>query len=219
MAAHQRIPKDQWPSRFQGYEIGNNGYLLVSFDDGETYFEIDTAKDVTTNHSIESVDSDCRRSGLFKSTLPGKIEISVDAEMLLDEKDNVYRALEYSAINGMVFRLACLTEGGNGPEFYACLSDFGRQEPLSGVVSAQAKYALVDFIHWWTDENNFTDEETDETLTHPLNNIEDDHTVAIGPEDKPIIPAQTSSSSESDGSGGSGDQGSGGSGDQGSGSP
>ena len=138
-------------------------YLLVSFDFGYKWYEIDTSKDVNVNYSIEAIDTDCRRSGHYKTSLPGKVDMSVDADMFFDKNDNVFRALELCATGGGIFRLCALTEEGNGPDFYAHITDFSRNESLSSLISCQAKYSVVEFNHWWKDKLDDTG-----TPYHPL---------------------------------------------------
>ena len=141
--------KSQWPDDLRGYSIGKDGYLLVSFDQGQKYFEVDTAKDVTVSFSTTTVDTSCRRSGMYRENLPIVNELSVDAEMLFDLKDPVCKAIEHASQSNGIFLLGAFTDSGNGPLFYACATDMSRPEELEGVVRLSAKYSLTRFVNWF----------------------------------------------------------------------
>ena len=160
--AHDRIDKSQWPSDLQGYSIGKDGYLVVSFDQGTHWYEIETARDVTLNATTNPIDTTCRRSGRFKENLPLTNELSVDAEMLFDVNDPVVTELLNQWHYGGVFKLGVYTDKGNGPEFYAFLTDMGRPEELEGVVRVSAKYSLTRFVKWWNDK---------EEAGHPISSL------------------------------------------------
>lgn len=49
--------KQYWPDDLKGFCIGNEGFLLVQFEDESKPVEIDTAKDVTVNFTTTTVDT------------------------------------------------------------------------------------------------------------------------------------------------------------------
>lgn len=178
--------KSQWPDDLQGYSIGRDGFLVVSFDQGETYYEIDTARDVTVNFSTTPVDTSCRRSGMYKENLPIVNELSIDAEMLFDLKDNVCNELVNASQSNGIFLLGAFTDSGNGPLFYGCATDMSRPEELEGVVRLSAKYSLTRFVNWYPGGTNL-DEVIEQTATvnnkeykHPISLIEEDHSKLDG---------------------------------------
>ena len=141
--------KKEWPEDLKGYSIGKDGYLAVSFDEGKTYHEIDTAKDVTLSFSTTTVDTSCRRSGMYRENLPIINELTIDAEMLFDLRDETVRKLIKRSQENGIFLIGAFTDSGNGPLFYGCATDMSRPEELEGVVRLSAKYSLTRFINWF----------------------------------------------------------------------
>lgn len=150
-----RINTENWPDDLQGLNIGNDGYLVVSFRNAngvfEDNFEIDIVRDVTINSSVTTVDSSSRRSGLFKEALPGKIELSISGEILYDQNDYVYNSLQDCFVRGGLFKLGAFTSSGNGPWMYACITGFPRNEELENVVRISAEFGCARFIRWYND--------------------------------------------------------------------
>lgn len=182
MSIAVQTDKSQWPDDLRGYSIGKDGYLLFSPDQGKNYFEIDTAKDVTVSFSTTTVDTSCRRSGMYRENLPIVNELSVDAEMLFDLNDNVCKAIEHASQSNGIFLLGAFTDSGNGPLFYACATDMSRPEELEGVVRLSAKYSLTRFINWFPGSSEGSAAVMAQTATvggktynHPLNNLNTDH--------------------------------------------
>lgn len=201
--------KSQWPDDLRGYSIGKDGYLLVSFDQGDEYFEIDTAKDVTVSFSTSTVDTSCRRSGMYRENLPIVNELSIDAEMLFDLNDNVCKALERCSQANGIFLLGAFTDSGNGPLFYGCATDMTRPEELEGVVRLSAKYSLTRFIHWFPG-SSIADPAArktalqgqsvtigTKTYVHPIANFNSDHSKCPPDGNSSGAGTQTSSSSSS----------------------
>ena len=147
--------KQYWPEDLKGFCIGNEGYLLVQFEDEEQPREIDTVKDVTVNFTTSTVDTSCRRSGRWKENLPIINELSIDAEMLFEDTETaVAQRLLKAAQRNEIFKIGAFTADGNGPWFYGCATDMGRPEALEDVVKLSGKYSLSRFIHWY---DNATD--------------------------------------------------------------
>ena len=185
MSLNNTTNKSQWPDDLRGYSIGKDGYLVVSFDQGATYYEIDTARDVTVNFSTTTVDTSCRRSGMYKENLPIVNELSIDAEMLFDLKDNVCNKLVNASQSNGIFLLGAFTDSGNGPLFYGCATDMSRPEELEGVVRLSGKYSLTRFINWYpgaqTEEEIIAQTATvnNKEYKHPLGLIEEDHSKLV----------------------------------------
>ena len=187
MSISVQTDKSQWPDDLRGYSIGKDGYLVVSFDQGQTFFEIDTAKDVTVSFSTTTVDTSCRRSGMYRENLPIVNELSGDAEMLFDLKDNVCKAIEHASQSNGIFLLGAFTDSGNGPLFYACATDMSRPEELEGVVRLSAKYSLTRFINWFKGSSVATAAErltefgnqsvtiNGKTYAHPFTKVDENH--------------------------------------------
>lgn len=166
--------KAQWPSDLTGYSIGKDGYLVVSFDQGEHWYDIETARDVTLNFSVNTVDTTCRRSGMYRAALPVIVDMSVDAEMLFDANDPIVMELvEQSQSNG-IFLIGVFNDGGNGPMFYGCATDMTRSEPTEDVVKLSAKYALTQFQYWFKNKDDVyggKSSGSEDDMTHPIKNI------------------------------------------------
>lgn len=146
--------KAYWPNDLKNFCVGGDGYLLVSFADDfyRKLYEVDTVKDVTLNFSTSTVDATCRRSGRWKENLPVVNELSVDAEMLFEygAKDvKVAQRLLKAAQRNEIVKVGAFTVDGNGPWFYACVTDMSRPEALEDVVKLSSKYSLSRFIRWY----------------------------------------------------------------------
>ena len=172
------VSKMQWPEKHRGLNLGRNSRLAVSFDDGTTWTQLDLVKDVTINHSIDAVDSESRRSGSFKSSMPGKIELSIDAEVIYDAHDPVLQQLRSKLINGGIYKIGAFTATGNGFVFYACLTDFTRNQPLGAVTSITTKHALVEFCELWKTTFSASSKNTFSTF-HPINLLPDTKTTSV----------------------------------------
>jgi hypothetical protein len=161
--------KSSWPDELQGYEIGNDGYLIVGSGSGENFkcYECETARNVNVNTTVSTIDTTTRRSGFFKEEMPGSAELSVDGEFLFDANDPCYQMLQEAYTTGKVITVGAFLSNGNGPWMRAAITDFSRSEELDGVVSVSAKYSNARFIDWF---NEF--EKTDATSytidKHPL---------------------------------------------------
>lgn len=161
--------KTSWPDELQGYEIGNDGYLIVGSGSGDAFkcYECETARNVNVNTTVSTIDTTTRRSGFFKEEMPGSAELSVDGEMLFDANDPCYKMLQEAYTTGKVITVGAFLSNGNGPWMRATITDFSRSEELDGVVSVSAKYSNARFIDWF---NEFeTAEIQDYTIDkHPL---------------------------------------------------
>ena len=163
-----RLKKLRWPEKFQGLGLGNDSRLVVSFDDGASWLELDVAKDVSVRNATDTLDSDSRKRGLFKSKLPGKKELEIEAQCLFDANDQALKNFERCSISGGIYQIGAFTEIGNGFVFYATLSDFTRQEPIDGIVTVSTKHSCVEFIDLW--RTTFSASKTRRFSTyHPIN--------------------------------------------------
>ena len=161
--------KSSWPDELQGYEIGNDGRLIVGFGSGESLkcYECETCRNVNIDTSVSTIDTTTRRSGFFKEEMPGSAELSVDGEMLFDANDPCYKALQEAYTTGTIVTVGAFLSNGNGPWMRATIAGFSRSEELDGVVSVSAKYSNARFIDWF-DEFETADATDYEITQHPL---------------------------------------------------
>ena len=161
--------KSSWPDELQGYEIGNDGYLIVGFGSGESMkcYECETVRNVSVNTAVSTIDTTTRRSGFFKEEMPGSAELSVDGEMLFDANDPCYKALQEAYTTGTIVTVGAFLSNGNGPWMRAAIADFSRSEELDGVVTVSAKYSNARFIDWF-DEFEAAEVQAYTIDKHPL---------------------------------------------------
>lgn len=148
----ETIGKSLWPADLQGYSIGNDCRLYVSFDKGRNFNEIDVVRDVTLNQQTSSIETSCKKTGFVKTEVPHLIELSVSAEALFDVNETLYQQLASAFRSRRIFYLTVHSDSGEGPTFRAFIASFNRSEPLYDVVKVNVEFRLSSFVGWTKSE-------------------------------------------------------------------
>ena len=111
---HGNIPNELWYEDYQGYNIGANGYLVVSFDNGLNFHELDTAKDVSWSINWDSVDITSRANKIDKALRPSFRTVEMSTELLFDSyaDGRLYLALYASCMSSSYFLVGSFNSAG-----------------------------------------------------------------------------------------------------------
>jgi len=119
-------------------------YKVGGVSGGGSWTELTNTRDVTLNMSAEEADITTRANAGWKARVVSEKDLSADFEMLWDEEDDGFGAIQDAFLDGTIIGLRVLTSAsGQGPESDFMIFDFTRTEGLRDaiVVKVTAKNA------------------------------------------------------------------------------
>jgi len=113
-----------------------------------TWTEISNVKDVTLNLEKDEIDVTTRASGGFKERADGLIDASIGFQILWNNSDTAFTALQDGFFNKTAVEMLVLdgpqtTTGSEGLRATCMVKSFTRSEPLGGALMADVNLLPV----------------------------------------------------------------------------
>lgn len=131
--------KQGWPTSRSGIRLGRDSYLLLSIDNGQTFYEAETARDISFDISWSNADVTMRASGAEHESRPIHRSFTASAEILFDSNEEFLEQLIYYSLGGDSIVVGAFSDSGLGPLFWGFV-DVSISNELEGVVKVSAKF-------------------------------------------------------------------------------
>ena len=147
--------KVDWLDDFgEGFSLGRDAYLMLSVDNGKTYYEAETARDISFDLNWQMTDVTSHYNGMERVYRPTHREFKISAEVLFDENDAFLKALIPQAIRGTAILVGAFTSDGLGPLVWATVN-MGFQEQFNDVVKLSLSFNTVQFAKFFYDVSEY----------------------------------------------------------------
>ena len=139
-------PKWDWQtSAGESFNLGRDSYLVMSLDNGYSYFELETAKDVNFNIEWANTEVTTRYNAIDRAWRPVNRSFTITAEALFDSEDGYMGDVMRSAVRGDAVLVGAFTDNGTGPLIWANINMQTRMS-FNEVVSLSLNFNTIEFV-------------------------------------------------------------------------